>query len=139
MCAPATAFGPRKPTCKLQPSLSKVELFYIFLKLFCKNIRRFENFTLLTTIRRGPQWPPWPTAVSGLTAVAHGSSDVACGPQWAWRSAAVGHGGFRQTAERYGGKSNRRSPRRYGPPNRRGVWRQVPTSLFKLKISPELS
>jgi hypothetical protein len=31
------------------------EFFYIFKKSFCKNIRRFENFTLLTSIRRGPR------------------------------------------------------------------------------------
>jgi hypothetical protein len=79
-----------------------------------------------------------PMAVSGLTAVAHGDSDVARGPPRARRSAAVGHGGYRQTVLRYGGKSNRSSPRRYGPPSRRGVQRQVPTTLYRPKISPEM-
>jgi hypothetical protein len=52
---------------------------YIFLKSFCKNILQFENFTLLTSIRRGPRRPPWPTTVSELTALAHGGSDVVVG------------------------------------------------------------
>jgi hypothetical protein len=30
-------------------------LYIYFLKSGCKNIRRFENFTLLATIRRGPR------------------------------------------------------------------------------------
>jgi hypothetical protein len=52
--------------------------------LFCKNIRWFENFTLLTTIRRSPwrpSWPgpwrfqdlpPWPTAIQMSPVGPHG-------------------------------------------------------------------
>jgi hypothetical protein len=57
----------------------KFQNSFIFFQLFCKNIRQFENFTLLITIRRGSRPAPWPTAVSGLTAMGHGGSEVAVG------------------------------------------------------------
>jgi hypothetical protein len=59
--------------------LDRGEFFIYIFKLFYKNIRWIENFTLFTTIRREPRWPWWPTAVSGLTVVAQGGSDVAVG------------------------------------------------------------
>jgi hypothetical protein len=115
------------------------EFVYIFFKSFCKNIRRFENFKLLTTIRRGPRRPSWPTTVSSLTVMGHDGSEVARGPPRAWRSAAMGHGGYRQTVVRYGGKSNCCSPRRYGTSSCHGVRWQVPPPLYMPKISPEIS
>jgi hypothetical protein len=59
---------------------------------------------------------PWSTTVSGLTAVAQGGSEVPRGPPRAWRSAAVGHDGYRQTVVHYGGKANRRSQGGMGRP-----------------------
>jgi hypothetical protein len=51
----------------------ELEIFlYFFQKSFCKNLRRFEKFTPLNH-------SPWPTAVSGLTAMGHGGSEVVVG------------------------------------------------------------
>jgi hypothetical protein len=48
-------------------SSSSNEFIIYFLKSFCINIRRFENFALLTSSRSGPRWfqhlPSWATAV----------------------------------------------------------------------------
>jgi hypothetical protein len=47
-----------------------IEILLYFLKSFCKNIRRFENFTLLTSICRWPwqfrccPWAPTGSEVS---------------------------------------------------------------------------
>jgi hypothetical protein len=84
--------------------------FYIFLKSFCKNIRRFENCTHLTTIRRGPRRPLWPTTVSGLTVVGHGGSEVAVGYSSGRRRLQCPDGGMKPP-------SNRRGPQvAYGLP-----------------------
>jgi hypothetical protein len=37
----------------VQPTSTIEEFFYIICKTFCKNIQRFENFALLTSIRVG--------------------------------------------------------------------------------------
>jgi hypothetical protein len=81
---------------------------------------------------------PWPTAVSGPTALGHGGSEVARGPPRAWRSAVVGHDGYRQTIVRYGGKANRRNPRRYGSLADVSYSGRFPP-LYKPKISPKMS
>jgi hypothetical protein len=54
-------------------SLSVFKIFYLyFLNSFCKNIRPFQNLSVLTTNRRGARRPQWATSFGGLTAVRHG-------------------------------------------------------------------
>jgi hypothetical protein len=95
---------------------SCIEIFYFFKKSFCKNIRRFENFALLTplavahggrrlyyfkksfckNIRRFENFAfltfirPWPTTVSALTAVGYAVPLTAA---WSGPATAVGHDG----------------------------------------------
>jgi hypothetical protein len=103
--SPLMSFVPRNPSFHTSWN------FFIFL-IILQYYTTFENLSDLTTNRRAPRRPLWATAVAGPTAVAHGSWANARGPPRVWRPTVVARGGWGLFVVRYGGRLNRRGPRR---------------------------